>query len=300
VPDASTPLRRQALEDHRRLERDLPGVRVRWSGSLSWGEGAAAEGDDRGPVERLLDAADVARLEPHLRDPPRLALHRVSGGALDPVAVTEALVPGGRGHGADVRPGVAVTALRTHGDRVVGVETTAGPVPSRTVVVAAGVGTPVLCAPLGFTLPVAPSPALLLRFTAPPGLVRTLVSSPEVEVREASEGRLLVAADHDGELGQDDLLRRARRTRASLVAAFGCDRVQLVGVRPGVRPMPADGLPIIGPLPGVGGVHVAVMHSAVTLAPVVGRLVGAEVVDGLDADELRGLRPERLGAPPGR
>ena len=35
--DGSTPLRRTALEDWARLERDVPGVVVRWCGSLAWG-----------------------------------------------------------------------------------------------------------------------------------------------------------------------------------------------------------------------------------------------------------------------
>ena len=33
VVDGSTPLRRSALADYRRLEREVPGVRVRWTGS---------------------------------------------------------------------------------------------------------------------------------------------------------------------------------------------------------------------------------------------------------------------------
>ncbi len=63
--------------------------------------------------------------------------------------------------------------------------------------------------------------------------------------------------------------------------------------------MPADGLPIIGPLSGVAGVHLAVMHAGVTLAPAVGRLVAGELVHGADAEELRGLSLDR-GASPDR
>src|SRR6476619_58539 len=35
--DASTPLRQAALDDWARLEREVPAIRVRWSGSLAWG-----------------------------------------------------------------------------------------------------------------------------------------------------------------------------------------------------------------------------------------------------------------------
>ncbi len=72
--------------------------------------------------------------------------------------------------------------------------------------------------------------------------------------------------------------------------------MRLLSVRLAARPMPADGLPIVGPVPGVDGVHVAVTHSGVTLAPVVGRLVAGEVVTGARADELGGVRPDRFGA----
>src|SRR5215213_9478957 len=63
-PDASTALRRVALADYRRLERDLH-VRVRWTGSLTLDP--VAERRDLGPDERLIDAAEVAQLEPRLR-----------------------------------------------------------------------------------------------------------------------------------------------------------------------------------------------------------------------------------------
>ena len=46
--------------------------------------------------------------------------------------------------------------------------------------------------------------------------------------------------------------------------------------------MPADGEPIIGPVAEVPGLYLAVMHSAVTLAAAVGRLVARELVDGTD------------------
>jgi len=54
--DGSTPLRRAALEDWGRLEREVPGVLVRWSGSLAWGEEARSHDDMLGADERLVDA----------------------------------------------------------------------------------------------------------------------------------------------------------------------------------------------------------------------------------------------------
>jgi glycine/D-amino acid oxidase-like deaminating enzyme len=278
--DGSTPLRRAALDDWARLERDVPAVRVRWSGSLTWGEKVGELGSDA----RLVDADEIARLEPNLRAPPDRAVLRPADGAIDAVAVTNALVDAARRHGAHVQVAEEVRRLRVQNGAVVGAETSAGSIASRAVVLAAGVDV----APLS-DLPVAASPAVLVRFNAPPGLVRTLVSCPEVEVRQ-TDGRLLAAEEYTG-----DVQRSARATLQRLEQTFtGAHDVRLVEARLGVRPMPVDGLPIIGPLPGRPGGYVAVMHSAVTLAAVAGRLVAAEVVDGLDSPELQHVRPQRF------
>ena len=121
------------------------------------------------------------------------------------------------------------------------------------------------------------------------------MSCPEVEVRQTTDGLLLAAEDYSGEVDRNDLQRSARATLQRLKQTFtGAQDVRLVEARIGLRPMPADGLPVIGPLPGRPGGFVAVMHSAVTLAPVAGRLIAADVLDGVDSSELRHLRPQRF------
>jgi glycine/D-amino acid oxidase-like deaminating enzyme len=292
VPDGSLPLRRGALEAYHRLEEPS---RVRWTGSLAWDEHGAAADRPLGPDEHFLDAAGASRLEPDLAAPPARALYKDSDGAIDPVTVTDALVGAARALGARLMVGTAVTALDAPDGRLTGVRTSRGFLPADTVVVTAGVDAPMLCAPLGFDLPVAPSPALLLRVTATPGLVRTLVASPHLEVREASDGQLLVALGYSGEVSQDDLARTAHQALSRLTATFtGASDVALVSARLASRPMPADGLPVIGPLPGVSGAYLAVMHSGVTLAPVAARFIAAEVAGGIEVDELAGLRPTRF------
>jgi glycine/D-amino acid oxidase-like deaminating enzyme len=61
----------------------------------------------------------------------------------------------------------------------------------------------------------------------------------------------------------------------------------------GWRPMPLDGFPVIGSSPARPDVYLAVMHSGVTLAPVVGQLVAHEISEGVPAAGLSGFRPDR-------
>jgi glycine/D-amino acid oxidase-like deaminating enzyme len=252
-------------EDWARLEREVAGVLVEWSGSLAWGE----DTEPLGPDDRLVDADAIARLEPNLRTPPPRAVYRPGDGAVDPVAVTEALVDAARRHGMQIRLGEDIRRLRARDGAVIGVETASGSVACRTVVLAAGVGAVPLCAALGFELPVAASPARLLRFSGPPGLVRTVVSTPELDVRQTADGVVLVALAADAEPPRlDDTFT-------------GAEELRLVADRIGMRPMPLDGQPIIGPLPGHHGGYLAVMHSGVRLAPEVGRQIAAELAASL-------------------
>lgn len=46
----------------------------------------------------------------------------------------------------------------------------------------------------------------------------------------------------------------------------------------GRRPIPGDGLPLVGLAQNVAGLYVAVTHSGVTLAPSIGRMVADEIV----------------------
>ncbi len=295
APPEQLLLRRSVLADYRRLERELAGVQVRWTGSLSWRHDEPTVTDDDPRDRQDIDASRVTQLEPHLLTVPARAALRAGDGAVDPVAVVEALIGGARDHGATIRTGSRAQELPVRDHRVLGVQTSAGFLAARTVVLASGADAPMLCAPLGFALPVTPSPALLMRFTAPPGVVRTLVANDQIEVRETADGHLLVPWEYDGQTSQQDLERAGQRVLGQLRSSFsGTSDVELVSVRVGMRPMPADGSPVIGPVPTAAGAYLAVMHSGVTLAPTVGRLVAREITDGIDADELQPLRPSRF------
>jgi glycine/D-amino acid oxidase-like deaminating enzyme len=290
APGPGGALHAAAVREYRRLADEIPDVRVRWSGSLSWG-GPEPSGDLE-PGQHLVDAEQVAALEPNLRTPPTRAVHIPGDGAVDPRYTTDALVAAAREHGARVLLGAAVTGLRVVGGRAVGAETTDGFLEADSVVLTAGADVPMLCAQPGVPAPVAPSPAVLLRLAGPADLVRTVVATPDVEVRAGGDGELLAAVAYSGESTAAELARSAERRRSRIVSMFrGAEDVRLLSARVGMRPMPVDGHPLIGPLPGVRGAYVAVMHSGVTLAPVAGRLVAEEVVHGIEAPELRGCRP---------
>ena len=75
----------------------------------------------------------------------------------------------------------------------------------------------------------------------------------------------------------------------------GLDGAAVTGYRVCVRPMPADGRSIVGWLPGVEDVYVAVTHSGVTLGAHLAGLIAAEVLGGPGGTVTAGLAPFRPG-----
>ncbi|MGW0908691.1 NAD(P)/FAD-dependent oxidoreductase [Streptomyces sp. NPDC002853] len=288
-PGGAQDLREYVLADYRRLEKELPQVEVRRTGSLSWA-GTPDEGSLLGPGQFRIGRSDIAVLEPNLRRPPDQAIHTPSDAGVDPAALARALVAAAEAHGATVHHDTAVTSLQAINGRVEGVLTSAGLHAAATVVLTAGINVPELCEPLSAGLAIEASPATLARVTAPPGMVKAIVARPDFEVREVRDGELVMVVPHDeGTAAVSG--QAAQHTLRRLKATFrGSDRCRLLGYRTGMRPMPAQG-PVIGYATSDRSVYVAVMHSAISLAPTAGRLIADELVTGNPPSELRNCRP---------
>ncbi len=191
------------------------------------------------------------------------------------------------------------------------VRTAAGQVISADVVVCcAGTQVPRLAAMAGAVGPIPLVPWAEPGATAPGLVVQAgpvagggptrVVHAPEVYLRphagglvhlEAPDARVdLHTPDRELRRWAGELLDRARRVTS------GLDRAAVTGYRVCVRPMPADGQSIVGWLPGVQGVYVAVTHSGVTLGAHLAGLITAELGGSGPAAELAAFGPGRFTA----
>ncbi|PHV29160.1 FAD-dependent oxidoreductase [Janthinobacterium sp. BJB426] len=289
--DPIAALRGGAIAAWHRLETQVPGLTVRWHGALSYG----TQDGRVSPESLLIDRSRIAQLEPQLRQPPGQAVHEPEQGALDAVAATHALLAAARALGATVLTHMPVLGFVVQDAQVTGVETTAGIIEADVVVLAAGTGTAALAEKLGASLPILASPAIFLRYQAPPGLVRGIISSHAMEVRQGEDGTVLAAEDYVDDAPDNQPAAMALRTaRAIRNELAGADAIAPEFAAVGLRPMPFDGVPVIGYLPQVGGVYVCAMHPGVVLAAIVGQLASEEIVTGEPASALEACRPARF------
>ncbi len=290
-------LRRAAMAAH--VDLNLP--ETRWGGSLWWeAEGAAFDAQVsvlRGmnyPVQ-VLDRPAFVALEPDIARPPDRCLLAPAEGATDGAAFARALLAAS---GAVVMPGQAARLTYKAG-RVTGVRCTDVQMAADAVVIAAGAGSVDLLAPLDLTLPITAKPGLILYTNPAPPILNHLILAPGIHFRQATDGRIVA-----GEIFSGDGPGAARITTdpqglaeemmVQLRARLPKTDLRLETIMLGRRPLPTDGMPLIGPVPGYAGAHLAVMHSGVTLAPLVGRLLADEILGQGDALLLADFRPSRL------
>lgn len=295
-------LRREAIPAWRELQREVgAALAIDWCGALTWQddpEATAAKADAlkaAGHPVSLLDRRAISQLEPGLAAPPGAGVYAAEEGALDPLAVTQGLLAAAAEKGAVIRTGQRVEALRTKGARVTGVQLQQGWLEADSVVLAAGLGSVRLCAELGLDLPLEASPSIWLSFDVARPLLRGIVSGPDFEARQAGARQLLAAEDYVEGEGEKGPAAIAARAEAALTEGLRrSEGLALSGFAVGQRPMPRDGLPILGGLPGIEGLYLAAMHSGITLAPLAARLLATEIMEGRPLELAEPFRPSRF------
>ncbi|PRY45019.1 NAD(P)/FAD-dependent oxidoreductase [Umezawaea tangerina] len=304
------------MDAHRALAAGVPGAD--WyheGGNLEWadddGEREAlrrkVEGVlDYGYEARWLDRAEVLRLEPDM-DPAELPddgiAHFPREGWIEPTRLIAHLLATVATGGAELVRDDAVTALDTAGGEVRAVRLASGrELRADAVVNCAGPQAGRIAELAGLDLPMRNVNGALIYTSPAPVWVSRVVHAPRVHLRPDGAGRLLL---HTHE--SDDAVRVAdtgettvERSAVEEVLAAGralypgLAAVTVESVRVGERPIPSDGLPVLGRAPDLPNFHFAVSHSGATLSVHAGDLVAAEVLGEPHDDVLAPFRFERL------
>lgn len=301
-------LRRAAVDAYRGLAAEIGApIPLVAGGSLWWEEeGRAFEAQARrlarlGYNARIIGSGEFAELEPQVAQPPERSIFAPSEAAVDGAALAAAFLAAASDLGAVLMIGAEVTGLLEAEGRIAGLATTFGRVQADETIIAAGAASEALLGTSGLRLPMDCRAGLILHTAPVAPVLRHVVLSPDIHFRQDPDGRIVAGEVFSGDgAGKDritedpaglaaELLDRLRR-RLPGIAGLDLGRIML-----GERPVPKDGLPAIGRVGNAGGLYLATMHSGVTLAPLVGRLVATEIVEGAEADFLSSFRPARFG-----
>lgn len=296
------------------IAAEVPGLPLHWGGSLNWDkdeEGletylANHEGWGYGIVK--VERSEIEEMEPQLEDAvvPGWGLRAFEEGTLEAAEAARLLLEHAEEEfGARVIEGSVERFLHAGGDGngtegcIRGVRTSEGrEILANHVVLAAGLGSVPLLAAEGIKLPLEGRNGMLVNSKpTKKKYLDALINDKDLHMRQTIvEGRIRAGADYTGGDVGDDPQETAEKLFAQVQAALkDGDELEFDYYTVGTRPDPEDGLPILGPVPGLEGLTVAVMHSGVTNAAIVGELLSKQILTGESDAALVDFRFDRFG-----
>jgi len=249
-----------------------------------------------------VDGDELRRREPAFGPDLIGGVYYPEAATLDPGLFLERLARVARRRGAEIREGARVRSVTLRGGRATGVQLASGEtVEADAVVLATGPFSLELARRAGTRLPVQPGKGYHRDVPIGPNgapKLRVACVLNETSVFCTPMYTFVRFAGTMEFSGANRVMRRARLrqlTRAGRRAFPGLGTARPISEWCGLRPMSVDGLPIVGPLPGVEALTVATGHGmlGLTLGPVTGEIVASHVL-GRDDPRIEGLAPARF------
>lgn len=312
-------LNQLGLAAWKELGRDLS-IPIRWGGSIEWFPTEQrqkrlaeqiAEQVEWGEPARMIAQEELAELEPEVDFAGiSSAAFSPNDGALDPVMASRMLLERAAEQGATIRTPCTVTsAKRTRtGSHIL--ETECGELKVDKFVLATGADPDATLRLAGVEIPQRSTPGVIAITKPMKQVLGRILVAPGVHLHQRLDGRV-VLGEQDGAPKTEAHARRlagmpydfpsreiaiehaARILETAIRFVPRLADAEVEDVYIGWRPLPLDGHPVIGPTPGETGAYVAIAHSGVTLAPIIGKLAAQELLSGKSASLLAPYRADR-------
>jgi sarcosine oxidase subunit beta len=229
---------------------------------------------------------ELRELQPFTQvDDLTVAAYEPESGYADPRATATAFMQQAQRQGATLQEGVAVTAIRTSGGRVVGVDTSDGPFDASIVVVMAGPWSDRLLRTVALDFPLTPQRAQIAFYHRPPPLARGHMVFIDAALgtyfRPHGDGLTLVGVgrwklepppdpDHYNEANDPDFIPAAKAKAARRIP--GLQQAEYARGHAGIYDVSPDSRAILDRAPGIDGLYIAAGFSGTgfKISPAVG------------------------------
>jgi sarcosine oxidase subunit beta len=255
---------------------------------------------------RLVREAELRDLAPALTPRAIAAAYTPEDGQAHPPSTTRAFAAAAQRHGAEYATGTRVDRLVVERERVSGLRLANGEtVSAEWVVLAAGAWSNRLAAGVGLDVPIRTrAPQMLLTDAGPARLAPTLTAvGRALSLKQLPSGAFFIGGGWPSDVLDDGHGPSCRVREASIAGSWAVATAVVPAVADqrvvrswcGVEAESFDGVPLIGPAPGLGGLYLALGFSGhgFQIAPAVGRSV-ADALQGHPTPELEGLAAARL------
>tara|TARA_Y100000588_G_scaffold6453_1_gene7730 strand:- start:1152 stop:2063 length:912 start_codon:yes stop_codon:yes gene_type:complete len=299
----------------RRFEDDLQtDIGLVWGGEMRWSATETGAMQFRSRITELqewgysiheISLEEATELEPSICfGNPTSVSYTDSDGHVDPEKVVDGCLSSVRQTGGLIHTNESVTNFIKDRNSISHVVTTKDTYPCDSVVIAAGTETPKIGEMLGYKFQNIHSPGAtvitnilteplfnsIAAMHSPRDLEGVLINS-----RQLTDGRVMIhGGTHSGSIADKSIEDAEMLIQETAKYLPSTRDLRVQEVRSALRPMPPDGLPVLGRLVSTPNAYISYTHSGVTLAPLIGEIAALEIKTGVETEILAPYRPERF------
>jgi len=290
----------------------------RWNGSLEWFIDTKKHKKLLDNVNRLLkypsyskheiiDNLKASSFEPNIDfSKNNNIVYSIEDGAIDTLKTIENLVARTSFNGGKIINNCTYKNSIYRNGKLSSINTSLGEIETDLIIFATGVDTNSL---INKKVLREPTAGIIIKTKPYMSVINKIIVGPGIHIHQQSDGRLIIG-EQDGAPENHKLRLEGYPSKfpSSMLAnqhvnkildqakSFikNMDEIEIESVDIGWRPLPLDGLPIIGFINSNQDSYVASMHSGISLGPIVGKIVAQEITENINNNLLKNFRPSRF------
>ncbi len=316
-PYAYNLLSQLGIDAYKSLETEMD-LRIRWSGSYEWFTSKEDQIKLFKEIETLkkyprYSAVDVIKAGEARISEPNIILNDSSDivfskadGAMDTAHTIDLMIKNIENHGGSVLYPCEFQGLNYSNGKLSSVKTSMGSLEASQAIFATGIDTDNL---FSKNMMNTSKPGIIMRTQPTDQRLNKIIVGPGVHLHQQTDGRIIFGEQAGAPSSHIERLREQpnqfpshafakehidRILNTAKIFMKNIDDLKIEKTSIGWRPLPKDGKPIIGRLEETPDVYIATMHSGVSLAAIVAKLISQEILDGSKNVLLKDFRPSRF------
>lgn len=290
----------------------------KWNGSLEWFVDAKKHKKLLDNVNQLLkyptyskheiiDSLKASSLEPNIDfNKNKNIVYSVEDGAIDALKTIENLVARTKFNGGKIINNCTFKNSIYRSGKLSSINTSLGEIETDLIIFATGIDTNSL---INKKVLRDPTAGIIIKTKPYNSIINKIIVGPGIHIHQQNDGRLIIGEQDGAPESHKMRLKEYPSKFPSSMLAYqhankilntaksfikSMDEVELESVHIGWRPLPLDGLPIIGFINSNQDSYVASMHSGISLGPIVGKIVAQEITENINNNLLNNFRPSRF------
>lgn len=244
-----------------------------------------------------LNGQELRDVEPLLTDRAIAGIYSPGEGHINNRLLLRSLVTACSIQGVKLLSGCVVSGIAVKSGRVIGVETSTGPIRAEHTVIASGAWAGIMMQMLDLAIPVRPVRGQIAAVSSVGIPLRTVIFGTSGYITPKKDGKIVIGATEDESGFQREVTLAGLASVLNGVMPYvpALHAAAFLEAWGGLRPATADGKPLLGPVPGWTGLSLAGGHfrNGILLSPVTAKRMADYLTSG-QPDRLEAFLPARF------